>query len=113
MNRAFGAKPETVSRQCQMSRIASVKILTHRFGNPIADAIAQRIANVKIFSRDAKCHGSLRNVNDAFGTYRVRSTGFHLTPKSSSNALTRPRYRRARSQRGTTAHALLALLRLA
>ncbi len=49
MNGAFGAEPETVARQRDMPGIASVKIFAHGFGDPVADALAQSIADVEIF----------------------------------------------------------------
>src|SRR5271155_2074997 len=104
MDRAFGAEAKAVARERKVTRIASVKIFTYRLGNPVADTVAQRVANIEIFPGHAKCHGSLRNVTSALvigalDTDRSRSISLY-------NTLTRPRYQPPRCQRGSAARVL-------
>src|SRR5581483_2182525 len=62
MNGAFGAKAKTFALQRGMSRIAAVEILAHRFGDPRLDTPAQCLADLNVFSGDAKRHACLRAV---------------------------------------------------
>jgi hypothetical protein len=50
MDRAFGAKAEAVLGQRGVAGIASVKVLTYGFGDPIVDPIAQCVADVEILA---------------------------------------------------------------
>jgi hypothetical protein len=50
MDGAFGAEAETVARQRDVPGIAAVKILAHDFGDAVADAPAQRLAEVEILA---------------------------------------------------------------
>ena len=50
MNGAFGAKAEAVPRQRDVPGIAAVEILAYGFGDPVTDAVAQRIADIEIFT---------------------------------------------------------------
>src|SRR5262249_1062903 len=62
MNGAFGAKTEAFARHGDVPRIAAVEILAHHFGDPVADAPAQRLADVDILTGNAKRHVALRYV---------------------------------------------------
>jgi hypothetical protein len=50
MNGAFGAKAEALARHGDVTRIAAVEVLAHRFGDPVVDAPPQRFADVDVLT---------------------------------------------------------------
>ena len=54
MNGAFGAESKSVALERHVPRIAAVKIFAHGLGDAAADALTQGVADVDIFSRNAK-----------------------------------------------------------
>ena len=61
MDHAFGAEAEAVLADGHVTGIAAVEIFRGRFGDPLVDAAAQRLADVDVLARNAKRHGCLRS----------------------------------------------------
>ena len=55
VNLAFGPEPDSIPGQGYMAGIAAIKILIGHFSDPVADAIAQSFAEIKI-SVDQRHH---------------------------------------------------------
>src|SRR6202011_1081067 len=56
MQRAVGAEAETILAQRDMAGIIAVEIFAQDFIGALADASAQRVADIDTFSRDSESH---------------------------------------------------------
>src|SRR5450432_2739681 len=56
MQRAIGAKAEAILAQRDVAGIVAVKIFAQDFIGALADASAQRVADIDAFSRDPESH---------------------------------------------------------
>src|ERR1700674_3090897 len=56
MQRAVGAEAETILAQRDMAGIVAVEIFAQDFIGALADASAQRVADIDAFSRDPESH---------------------------------------------------------
>jgi hypothetical protein len=59
MDGAFGAEPEAVLGQSDMSRIPAVEILADSLRYARADSLPQCIAQIEVFPGHTKWHGNL------------------------------------------------------
>src|SRR5450631_4899644 len=75
MQRAVGAEAETILAQRDMAGIVAVEIFAQDFIGALADASAQRVADIDAFSRDPESHfdASIRLQRDSIPNCRGRN----------------------------------------